>query len=165
MKNLFIATVFILFLVSCITEQKSERSELYLDTLTLNYNKALISNDWIEIDELRFLHVFNDTLDTNISERKQNDKEFELPTSINYIKVEGFDRFLRDDYTNYQMAVFFLRALQEFELKNIELGNENIYKYVGPEYELFEGKVRIVRIDSKKIRVSHDKGYQSIVGD
>lgn len=165
MLKLFIASLFILYFSSCINEQSSEKSELYLDTLVLNYNKPIVSGDWLEIDDLIFHHTFRDTLASNVNLKYLNDKKFDLPTTFNYSKIEGANKYLRDDYTNYQMAVLFLQSLEEFEMENQKAGKTNIYKFVGYEYELFEGKVKIARLDSEKIKVTLSDGYKSVVVD
>jgi len=128
----------------------------------------LEEGDWITIDDLKFVHVSNDTTDEcdilydhndmAVNEKNQSEDHYFLPSTTYYTcVVEG--KMVPTKLSEGSMAFSILSALDTYGID----GNAYLYKNGSSTLEVTFGKIRLTRTDNEKIKVSTSDNYKAAV--
>jgi hypothetical protein len=160
-KYLIIITFMILF--SC--QENTTRNEyIAFDTLHINFKKPILEGEWIALDGVKFIHsnidTIKSTIDTRVFEQSFNSPNIiVLPSSQNYILIEGHDKWFRKDFDNYEMAATLINGLLKQDEKNQTKDIVPTYQFIGSPYLLYEGKVTLTRTDGRPIKAQKSNQY------
>jgi hypothetical protein len=154
--------VFPLFMIACDSIREAEFTG---KTIEINFNGEFDTNDWIEIDGIRFEHQLLDTTGvvkaTYDPLNGYHDHPIKSnvciipPTTVYVGLIDTWGQFVLNQA---QLAYYFTAVFNR-----VMNSPAQRYEFLSNELVLFGGKVTFVRTDNSSIHIKTSKNYPALI--
>lgn len=135
-------------------------------TIEIIFKGKFNTNEWIEIDGMRFVHQITDTSGVvnvlydafeGYREQQVEDNSCIIPPTEVYIGLG--DKWGVQRINQSQMAYYFIMVFNRVMNNN----NQVDYRILSTDPMIFSGRVSFTRIDGKTIHIRTSKNYPALV--